>query len=95
MTCPQSKFGKSDTTPEAQRMLYDIYRRMPLGRKLKLVFEIYDAGQWVIRTGLRTLHPGASEEEIWHLWARQHLGDKLYEEVYGSRSNLRPSKGRG
>lgn len=95
MNDPRSKSSKSDTTPEAQRVQYDLYRRMPLGRKLELVFDMYDTGQLLAMAGLRMQHPDATEEEIWHLWARQHLGDKLYEEVYGSRKGFMPSKGGG
>jgi len=32
-------------------------------------------------------HPDASEEKVWHLWARRHLGDELYEKVYRERHN--------
>jgi hypothetical protein len=30
-------------------------------------------------------NPDASEEQIWHIWARRHLGDELYEKVYGEK----------
>ncbi len=95
MVCPQFKFAKSDTSPEAQRVQDDIYRRMSPAQKLRLVFELQEIGKHLVMAGLRTRYPQASEEEIRHLWARQHLGDQLYEEVYGSRGNLGPSKGRG
>jgi hypothetical protein len=42
-------------------------------------------GQQLAMAGLRQLHPEADENQIWHLWAKQHLGDELYEEVYGDR----------
>lgn len=83
MTCPQSKFGRSDTTPEARRVQYDIYRRMSLGRKLELVFDMYDTGQRLAMAGLRMRYPGATEEELKRLWAKQHLGRRLFARVYG------------
>ena len=95
MTGPRFTSGKSDTTPEARRVLCDFYRGMSLAQKLRLVFEIQEIDQYLITAGLRTRYPDVSEEEIWHLWARQHLGDKLYEEVYGSRNNLGASKNGG
>jgi hypothetical protein len=95
MTCPQFKFGKSDTTPEAQRVQDDIYRRMSPARKFRLIFHTYEMGRQLAMAGLRMRHPDVTEEEIWHLWARQHLGDKLYEEVYRGRNGFRPSTGGG
>ncbi len=84
MTNPRPKSSKTDTSPEAQRVQYDLYRRMPLGRKLELVFDMYDTGQLLAMAGLRLQHPDATEEELWWLWARQHLGDELFEKVYGA-----------
>lgn len=83
MTCPQSKFGKSDTTPEAQRVQYDIYRRMLPARKFQLVFHTYEMGRQLAMAGLRMRHPDVTEEELWRLWAQQHLGQELFEKVYG------------
>ena len=95
MTCPRFRFGKSDTSPEAQRVQDDIYRRMSPARKYQLIFQTYEMGRQLALAGLRMRYPDATEEEIWHLWARQHLGDELYEEVYGSRRSLGTSKGGG
>jgi len=83
MTSPRFTSGKSDTTPEARRVQYEIYRRMPLGRKLELVFDMYDTGQRLVMAGLRMRHPGATEDELWRLWAQQHLGRRLFQQVYG------------
>jgi hypothetical protein len=76
-------------------MLYDIYRRMSPARKFQLIFDTYEMGRQLAMAGLRMRHPNASEEEIWHLWARQHLGDELYEQVYKGRSGFRPSNDGG
>jgi hypothetical protein len=95
MTDARFKCGKSDTSPEARRVQYELHRRMSPGRKLELVFDMYDTGQRLAIAGLRTRHPDASEEDTWHLWARQHLGDDLYEQVYRGRRGFRPSKGGG
>jgi hypothetical protein len=81
---PRSTRKKSDTAPEARRVQYDLYRRMPLGRRLELVFDMYDTGQRLALAGLRMQHPDASEEELWRLWARRHLGEELFERVYGA-----------
>jgi len=83
MVCPQFKFGKSDTSPEAQRVQDDIYRRMSPARKFQLVFHTYEMGRQLAIAGLRMRHPDATEEELWRLWAQQHLGRELFEEAYG------------
>jgi hypothetical protein len=83
MTEPQVNHAKSDTSPEARRVLYDLYRRMPLGRRLELVFDMCDTGRLLAIAGLRMRHPDATQEELKRLWARQHLGQELFERVYG------------
>jgi hypothetical protein len=84
MTCPQTRFGKSDTSPETQRVQYDLYRRMSPARKFHLIFDTHEMGRQLALSGLRMRHPGASEGELWRLWAQQHLGRELFEEVYGT-----------
>jgi len=83
MTGPQFTSGKSDTAPEAQRVQDDIYRRMSPARKFQLVLHTYEMGRQLAMAGLRMRHPDATEEELWRLWAQQHLGQELFEKVYG------------
>jgi len=73
----------ADTSKDAHRVQMEIYRRMPLERKLRLVFDMCAMGRMLVKAGLRIRYPQASEEEIHRLWARQHLGDELFEKVYG------------
>ncbi len=83
------KSGKSDTTPEARRVQYDLYRRMSSARKFQLIFDTYEMGKQLAMAGLRMRHPDATEEELWRLWAQEHLGRDLFDEVYGTRSGER------
>ena len=83
MAEPQIDHGKSDTSPETRRVLYALYRRMPLGRRLELAFDMCDTGRVLAMAGLRMRYPHATEEELQRLWARQHLGQELFERVYG------------
>jgi hypothetical protein len=75
---------KSDTSPEAKRVLIDLYRKMSPEVKFRRVFEAYQTGKILAMAGLRDRYPEASEKKIWYLWAKQHLGDKLFKEVYGT-----------
>ncbi len=79
----QPKRPTEDTTPQAWQAQYEIYRKMPAARKLELVFETYHTGRRLAMTGIKMRNPHANEEEIWHLWARQHLGAKSYDVAYG------------
>ena len=76
--------GGTDTTPEARRVQYDLYRQMSAAQKMRLVFDAYRMGKLLAMAGLRQRHPSASDEEIWHMWARQYLGDELYNKAYGT-----------
>ena len=74
--------NKTDTSPEAQQVLNEIYRKMPITVKVKRIFEAYQTGKILAMAGLRDRYPQASEKKIWYLWAKQHLGEKLFNEVY-------------
>jgi len=75
--------NKKDTSPDAQQVLIEIYRKMPTPIKIIHIFEAYQTGKMLAMAGLRDRHPNASEKKIWYLWAKQHLGEKLFNEVYG------------
>jgi len=76
--------GISDTTSEARDVQYDLYRRMSPARKIELVFDAYRTGQLLSMAGIRMQYPDANEKEVWHIWAKRHLGEELYNKVYGS-----------
>jgi len=77
----------SDTSEEAERIQLEIYRRMTPAQKWATIASLYELGKMLQMAGLRMEHPEASEREIWHLWARRHLGDELYEKVYGEHAD--------
>lgn len=74
---------QKDTSPEAEQVLLDIYRRMPAAAKFERIFSAYQFGKMLVMAGLRYLYPNATEKQIWFLWAKRHLGEKLFNEVYG------------
>jgi len=75
----------SDTSPEARKVQMEIYRRMTPAQKLELVFDAYRTGQIISMAGIRAQYPDADEKQVWQIWARRHLGEKLYNEVYGAK----------
>ncbi len=74
----------SDTSQEAKKVMFDLYRQMSPARKIELIFDAYRTGQLLSMAGIRNQYPSAGEDEVWHIWAKRHLGEKLYNEVYGS-----------
>lgn len=78
---------QNDTSEQAREVLVRIYHEMPVTDKVRRIFGSYHTGRILAMAGIRELHPGVSEEQIWHLWARRHLGDELYERAYGAFSD--------
>jgi hypothetical protein len=78
---------KTDTSSRAEQVVLDIYRRMPVAVKAQRIFEAYRLGQILAMAGLRLRHPNTTERQIWYLWAKQHLGERLFKEVYGEVPN--------
>lgn len=78
---------KTDTSPDARRVQIDIYRLMTPARKFELIAEAYEFGKSLAMAGIRLRYPDATEEQVREIWARQHLGDELYEQAYGSKEN--------
>ena len=76
--------GIKDTTKQTNQVLLGIYRGMSSSSKGDLIFDAYRTGRELAKAGLRQQYPDASEKQIWYLWAKQHLGEKLFSEVYGN-----------
>jgi hypothetical protein len=64
----------SDTSPEAQRVLIESYRRMPATRKWKLLGDAYRFARVLHAAGLRARSPGVTDEEVCRDWALRTLG---------------------
>jgi len=77
----------SDTSPEARRVVCELYRRMTPARKFELISQAYDFGRSIAMAGIRLRNPEATDEQARSIWARQHLGRELYEQAYGSKDN--------
>ncbi len=73
-----------DTSADAQRVANDIYRNMSLAQKAQRLFSACQFGRQLAIAGIKHRNPDADDEQVWRLWARQNLGDELFEEVYGT-----------
>jgi hypothetical protein len=76
--------NEEDTSSDAQEILVRIYQQMSPAAKARRILGAYQAGKILAMAGLKDSYPQASEKQIWHLWARQHLGEKLFKVVYGA-----------
>ena len=77
---------RGDTPLEVLRVQCGIYRRMSAREKLELVFGTYRTGRQLALAGIRMRNPDATEADLWQIWAREHLGEELFESVYGGQS---------
>jgi len=73
---------KNDTPKEISDIQYELYRGMSPAKKITLLFDAYHTGRILAMAGIRMLKPSATEAEIRQIWARKHLGGKLFSEVY-------------
>jgi hypothetical protein len=64
----------SDTSPDAQRILIESYRRMPAARKWKLLGDAYRFARVLHAAGVRARTPGVTDEEVRLDWALRALG---------------------
>jgi hypothetical protein len=78
----------SDTSPEAEEVLCRLYRNMTPAQKAQRIFSAYRMGKMLSMAGIRMANPNASQDQIWHLWARRHLGDELYEKFDSHRLRI-------
>jgi hypothetical protein len=80
---PSRRTLSRDTTPEAEAVQIEIYRRMSPGRKLALVEEANRTARALALAGLRQRHPDAGPEELFRRLMDLTLGEELAAEVYG------------
>lgn len=64
----------SDTAPEVERLMYEVYRRMPPARKWKLVADAYTVARQLHAAGHRLREPGATQADINRAWVMMTLG---------------------
>jgi len=78
---------ENDTIKQAKRVLIDLYRTMQPHVKIRRIFDAYRMGKLLAMAGLRQSFPDASEDEIWRLWAKRHLGPELFNNAYPKANN--------
>lgn len=76
-----------DTSPEAERVLIELWRRASPARKLSLILDTTRAAQEFALAGLRARHPNDSPERLRRRFADLWLGPELARRVFGCPPN--------
>lgn len=66
--------GLSDTSPEAERVWREAYRRMSAGRKWLLLGQMYQDGRALHAAGVRLRNPSATPKDIHEHWLTVAVG---------------------
>ncbi len=72
-----------DTSPEAEAVLFKLWRETPAWRKLEMMSGLNRTARQLALVGLRRRFPNASEMELRRRLAAMLLGEELATRVYG------------
>jgi hypothetical protein len=72
-----------DTTPEAEAVLFKLWRETPGWRKLEMMEGLNRAARQLALIGLRQRFPDISPEDLQRHLAAMALGEELATRVYG------------
>jgi hypothetical protein len=79
----KKRMGLSDTDPETERVLIELVRAMPDGKKIQQIFELIETTRAWAMVGLRSRYPHASEEELKKRLAALVFDRETVIKVYG------------
>jgi len=83
---PKLKIMKTlarDTSPEAEKVLIELWRSAPPARKIAIVMSANRTARALAMTGLRQRHPGESPARLRRRLADLWLGPELAAKAYG------------
>lgn len=72
-----------DTSEDADRLQFEMLRRMSVSEKARLMTQLTLSAQRLAFAGLRELYPRASDDELWLRLAARRLGNETVRKVYG------------
>ena len=72
-----------DTSPEAEKVLIELWRKATPARKIAMVLSANRTARALAMTGLRARHPGESPERLRRRLADLWLGPELATKAYG------------
>lgn len=77
--------GLNDTSPEAEEVLREVYRKMPFAAKWRQMGVLYGTAKVLHAMGVRQRDPAATEEMIREEWRIVALGAELAQKVKEAR----------
>jgi hypothetical protein len=72
-----------DTSPEAWRIMLDVYRKMSPQQRFERTFELSEFVRAACEAGIRSQCPLASDREVFLRLTQRTLGPELFRQVYG------------
>jgi hypothetical protein len=72
----------ADTSLDAARVQYEIFRRMPASRRLELAMDMSAALREVTAAGVRQRHPDYDERQVRLAVVRLTIGDILFQKAF-------------
>ena len=79
-----------DTTEEADRLQFEIWRRMSAEEKLQRLFEFTELTRATFEAGIRDHHPDYTDKDVRMARIRYELSDHLFRQVYPNEALLKP-----
>lgn len=79
-----------DTSPEAEAIQLEAYRRMSPAARLRAGLELTAMSRKLLSDGIRRRHPGYSEEQVHLALLRLWLGPDLFGKAYPTQPELDP-----
>jgi len=73
----------SDTSPEAQQVMYELLRNVPAGKKIELTFELIQTARLLVLAGLRQRFSKADNHELRRRLISKLLPRDLVIDAYG------------
>ncbi len=71
----------TDTSKEAERVLAEVYRKMPIAEKWRRIEDLYQTARLLHAAGVRLRNPEATDREIVLDWMRVTLEPELFQQV--------------
>jgi len=79
-----------DTSPAADAVQLEVYRRMPPEERLRVGLELTELSRGLLVAGVRARHPEYDEEGIRLASIRLWLGPELFRRAYPGAAELEP-----
>lgn len=80
---PSWREMNADTSPEAEAILFKLWRDTPGWRKLEMMESLNRTAKQLALAGLKHRYPTASEEDLKRKMATLLLGEETAAQVYG------------